>query len=268
MATQRLAEATKAGESLGEPGGYATAGAPAPIGVIRGMKQTYAVDAGGPQLSEFAQPEQAKMAWHRNQADVEKAAADTRGLTDPGIAARHGTWTPSGTALATITANKEGPGQREERLQKSEVFKTAKAKEEENLRIAKQKQDEADFDRHLNASRHATFEPEKGSSFIPKTRAADLDRLASRNYAREFGWKAGLEHMDERQLARQYLAAESLRNPNWPENFDVDAYLDQKSKDPERWKNLISNAKTHAISAGGKSRAIRQELPVYELPAG
>jgi hypothetical protein len=58
-----LAQAAELGAPTSFEGGE---GAPTPIGVIRGMKQTNAVDAGGPQLSEFATPLQAKQAFNRN----------------------------------------------------------------------------------------------------------------------------------------------------------------------------------------------------------
>jgi hypothetical protein len=66
VADQRLNLATEAGKELGAPTSFnAGAGAPAPIGVIRGMRQTFATDAGGAQLSEFATPLQAQQAFNR-----------------------------------------------------------------------------------------------------------------------------------------------------------------------------------------------------------
>jgi len=66
VADQHLNLATEAGKELGAPTSFnAGAGAPAPIGVIRGMRQTFATDEGGPQLSEFATPLRAAQAYNR-----------------------------------------------------------------------------------------------------------------------------------------------------------------------------------------------------------
>lgn len=64
--------AAAAGSELGAPTSFVGGeGAPTPIGVIRGMTQTFATDAGGPQLSEYATPLRAKQAFNRNEGEGE-----------------------------------------------------------------------------------------------------------------------------------------------------------------------------------------------------
>ena len=60
------------------------AGAPTPTGVIRGMRQTFATDTGGPQPQEFASPQEAGQASNRFQRGAFLVAnpADPR-VTDP-----------------------------------------------------------------------------------------------------------------------------------------------------------------------------------------
>jgi hypothetical protein len=89
----RMAAAKEAGAGLGEAGSYlGGAGAPAPIGVIRGTTQTYATKAGGPNLTEFATPTQAQQAWNREQLRLAGGG--------PKAIAKHGEFMPEGSALA------------------------------------------------------------------------------------------------------------------------------------------------------------------------
>ncbi|MDI6752785.1 MAG: hypothetical protein QME78_00135 [Thermodesulfobacteriota bacterium] len=66
VAERHFSLAAAAGKELGAPTSFnAGAGAPAPIGVIRGTTSTYATDTGGPQPQEFATPLQARQAFNR-----------------------------------------------------------------------------------------------------------------------------------------------------------------------------------------------------------
>jgi hypothetical protein len=235
---------------VGEVGGFKTEGAPMPVEVVRGMKTTYTNPApesgdGGynptpaQNTAEYATAPAARMAWNRGQADIEAAAADARGVTDPGIAARHGTWKAPGTALAEVVASKEGPGATQERTEKSKLFQLAQDEKSRTEKLAQQKEDVAEFNRQLQSSAFATHTPGKGLEFKPETEDLAKDAKAAENYAREFGWKEGLQHLQERQTLRKYLMSQTKYTPdtNWH------SVLDDLAANPTEWKKAVKMAR-------------------------
>jgi hypothetical protein len=79
-ANERGPNLAQGASEVGSPESFnGGAGAPTPIGVIRGMRQTFATDTGGPQLSEYATPLQAMQG--SNQAGLRDATAAANNLT-------------------------------------------------------------------------------------------------------------------------------------------------------------------------------------------
>jgi len=98
-----------------EPTAYnAGAGAPAPIGVIRGTRQTFATDTGGPQLQEFATPLQAGQASNRfekgkNLVAIENLPVEAQPGAREAVEGKFGGYRAPGQTLAEIQATKEPP---------------------------------------------------------------------------------------------------------------------------------------------------------------
>ncbi|CAO0822429.1 hypothetical protein DFAR_3060002 [Desulfarculales bacterium] len=136
------------------------------------------------------------------------------------------------------TPAREGEGVAAKRREESYVFEEAKKKAMEEIKLAKQKEDVSEFNRQLHASSYADFTPGKGTEFAPKTHEMALDKNAAENHAREFGWKAGMQHLDERQLARKYLATQQMRP-----NTNINAVLDEAASNPKAWSDLVTLSK-------------------------
>jgi len=253
------AEAIQAGAELGEPTSFrGGAGAPAPVAITRGIRTTFqnpAADQGegggyvqtpGSSPQEFATETQARQAYNRGMAQNATAEADARGLTDPSIPARYGTYQPAGATLAQITAEKEGPGARQERLAKGEVLDEAKKAAELKNRQDREKEHVSRFDQELHGTDYATFNPTKGATeFKPDNPELAYDANAARNVARSEGWEAGIQHLNGRQMARKYLQTQEL-----PMNFNVTAYLNAVAQDKDAWKELLDKTRKAAITPG------------------
>jgi hypothetical protein len=99
VADQHLAEAALQGAGLGEGTSFkGGAGAPEPISVIRGIRQTYASEAGGPNLTEFATPVQATQAYNREQQRL------AGGPTNEAAVKQYGSFVPAGGAMEQLKA--------------------------------------------------------------------------------------------------------------------------------------------------------------------
>lgn len=258
-AERHLGEAVAAGAGLGEPTSFrAGAGAPTPIGVIRGTRQTFATETGGPQLEEFATPLQARQASNRFRAGEAEVAAGKRGFTDPTIAGRFGEYRPAGQTMEEIKATKEGPGMTAFRTAQAGLLKgqTEEAARKETATAEKQRvsQFETGF-----LKKHGVATPkEKGAGMdyaMPKdVNPADYESAAE--IARTQGHEAGLAHYGERQLARKWLEGQDTRGVN------INAYLGAVASDPRAWAELMGKAR--AANLGTSQPPVK---PWYETAA-
>ena len=218
-----------AGAGLGAPTSWAGGeGAPAPIGVIRGMKQTYATDTGGPQLAEFATETQAKQAFNRSQSQSGGYGGEYVPPEGPEIAARG-----EQLRLAAAAENK--------RPDLVEATEASKLK-----RLA---------DEHVGAltsyltSAYGKQDPGTGRMvFKPANETMSRDAMAAEEVARQEakrggdGGKAGIGHFQDRQNIRALLA-DGIANGQVPKGADINAYISAKMQVPEEWQALAKRAK-------------------------
>jgi hypothetical protein len=134
---------------------------------------------------------------------------------------------------------REGEGAAEERRQKSYVFEEAKKKAIEENKLMKQNEDIKEYKNQLIATPYATFKPGTGHVWEPQTEELSTDAKAGENYARENGWKAGLDHLHERQLVRKYMGAKTSYAPG----TNMNAVINDLAANPVEWKKLVGLAK-------------------------
>jgi hypothetical protein len=204
LAEGRNADLAVAGAELGAPTSYAGgAGAPPSIGVIRGMKQTYAQDTGGPQLQEFATPQQAGQAWNRNQLNQDLALArQTPGVT-PNVAAledRYGKYVPPKGPEAEVIGEQQRLTQAAENKRPDLVMKA--------------KVDEETYKRGVSELVGKDFESDFLKRWSPRDSAGKLspvtdpvllrDKDDAKSYAMEQGnVQAGQKYVEWSQRLRQ-----------------------------------------------------------------
>ena len=247
--TPHETEAVAAGAALGEPTSFRSgAGAPPPVAIMRGMRTTFQnpaadqpgggyVQTPGSSPQEFATPTQAGQAWHQGMAGTETAVADARGITDPGIATRHGTFHVPGQTVAEIQATKEGPGATQERLMKGKLFEQQQQEILRTQDVAKVKKNTEAFDQLMHESPYSTFDTTTGQGkFKAKDESQYRDYLASKKIGQEDP-QAGRKHFEDRQMVRQYLQTQKLQP-----GFNADAALDAASSSPEVWQSLVADA--------------------------
>jgi len=146
---------------------------------------------------------------------------------------------------ATLAATREGPGATQERGMKAKVFEEAQKEKARALQAQTEKDNVARYNEELHGSPYSTFEPGKGHTFTPTTPELSLDSKAGENWARTNGWQAGLQHMDERQMARKYLTTQPLQP-----NTDINALLTETAKNPIAWGELMKRAQTSGVVGG------------------
>lgn len=260
VANQRMGEAVEAGKSLGEPTSFrGGAGAPAPVGVIRGMRQTFATDTGGPQMSEFASKEQAGQAWNRARAGEALAAVPTESVpgamggfkegTSPeaiqgqrdAIDAKFGTWRPEKQTGAEIVGEQARltDAADPEKAARAGVFKTQAAGAQREEQDVLSKKVTGEFDTLMHESPYSSFDTKSNRTvFKAKDEGQYRDYLASKNVALQAGnAKAGREHFEERQLIRQYLQTQPLAP-----DTNVDAMISAAGQSPQVWQGLVQDA--------------------------
>ena len=166
------------GANLGEPTSFqGGGGAPTPIGVIRGTRQTFATDTGGPQLTEFGTPTQARQA--SNQFRLNETQAETAGLPisqqgkdmlNEAAKEQFGEWRPAGQggqtmAEVTAAANAKNP------LWEAQTAATAQQMAD------KQRQTHLDAFGNFLMDQLGTYDKGAGAFALPKDeRIASLNR--------------------------------------------------------------------------------------------
>ena len=254
-----------AGSELGAPTSYAGgAGAPTPIGVIRGMKQTYAADTGGPQLSEFATPTQAKQGYNREQlgmnlAAIGKLPPEAQAGAREAVAEKFGGYIhPKGPEIRAEgeQARLNIASEIEKRpdlvaLAEERKAATAKTVGDENVSTLK----------NYLVNTFGTFDPASGRvGFKPSDENMARDATAAEEVARRDGGKAAISHFQERQNVRALLG-EMKGKGRLPEGIDVNAYLSAMSQNPEAWQELVTRGKALRTTS-------RPETPTAETLGG
>lgn len=248
VAAMHLKEAAEAGKELGEPTSFRGGeGAPAPIGVIRGMRQTFATDVGEPQLKEFATGTQAGQAWHKGQRGQEVAEGERRRFTIPEttLEARHGKFIPTGATLKGVAPGEE-PGAAAYRFGQGALAQAQARITEKALAKTEAGKGGEDFQKWLNESPYSTYDPKTGEmGFVAKDEGMAQDVRVAMNLAQTQGGEVGRKHFEERQSARKWLQTQAL-----PAEFDAHSYLTEVSKNPEAWAELMKKAGTLKVSPG------------------
>jgi hypothetical protein len=221
--------------------------------VIRGTTQTFAAPTGGPQLEEFATPLQARQAFNLHQRGQYLAKAypegERAGLTYPKgttpeeqATKQFGEWRPWGQTGEEVKARASGV----EELRKAQAgaygeYTTEKAEQDKKKRA---EAEGAKFDKWIHGSQYATFDPgTKQMGFAPSNEDQARDHLAARNVAMDQGSDAGRQHFEERQMIRKWLLTQRL-----PADFNVNAFLDDASLNPEHWQGLVNDARKVATT--------------------
>ena len=241
----RTASLVQAGNELGSPTSFnAGAGAPTPIGVIRGMKQTFATEAGAPQLSEFATPLQAGQAFNRNQLNQDLAlAAKTPGVT-PNVLAlteKYGGYVPpEGPKI-------EAAGAEARLAAAAELKSPEKVAEAERIRAA-----EADRVAGLHVSTLKNYLATTHPGY-DKNEITALDAKASEEVARQENragnpdaGKLAIGHFQDRQAVRSYLATNPFQLPT---GWDVNRYIGALSQNPAAWGEMVKEGQTKRLTA-------------------
>ena len=223
------------GASVGEPTSFrGGAGAPEPIAVMRGTATTFSPGRlPGRQFAEpeVATPTQAGQAWHRGMAGVETAAADARGLTDPGIEARHGSFRAPGQTVAEIAATKEGPGKTAAGFGAGEYYgelaATAKAERE--------KKEQGQKVSAFNSLYKERFGP------APKEGTqGHEDYYDAMLHAREHGDKAGIDRYVQTHQIRQFEPLFNQQNLDAHKlGFSMEELGQLKQQDPELYRRTV-----------------------------
>jgi len=253
LAEGRTADLARAGTELGSPTSYAGgAGAPASIGVIRGMKQTYAQDTGGPQLQEFATPQQAGQAWNRRQLQLGASPTGTPEEVRPG---NLGGVVKPGTPGVGGYDPVKGPEIREEGRVRATQPDVLGAGEERKinalLRGSLEEKQRLENDAAIGSKNVSSLK-----NYVTTTRGLsiekDSDVARDTAAAAEVGLRAGpggdkisIQHFNERQAIRAYLKA----NPfSMPEGYTTDMYLGALAQNPAAWAELVQEGKKKMVS--------------------
>jgi hypothetical protein len=226
---------------------------------MSGSQRGFVNPAGGP---AYATPLQAGQAFNRDAAGAETAAADARGITDPGIEARHGSFRAPGQTLAEVAATKEGPGMTQAREAQAGLYKAQQGVVEAGQAKIDKAKVGTDFDTLMHESPYSTFDTGKGKTeFKAKDEAQYRDYLASKNLALTQGDPAvGRKHYEERQMVRQWLQTQPLAP-----NTNVDAMLDAATRNPEHWQGLVGDAQK--VMGVTQPAAPAPKRPWYESTA-
>ena len=198
VAVQHQNLAAAAGRELGEPTSFRGGeGAPAPIGVIRGTRQTYATDVGAPQLQEFATPAQAGQAWYKGQRSQAVAEGERRGFTTPEatLEAQYGKWQPANMTLAQVAATREPPGVAEFRGAQTQQIRRTEA-------TAIGQQNVEDFTKQWQGT-HGQYD-KSGTYQKPTDPNIVRDKATAAEIARTQGPEAGLKHYQESTQVRTF----------------------------------------------------------------
>jgi hypothetical protein len=200
---------------------------------------------------EVGTAQQARMAWHRDMASQEAAAAGRRGLTDPTIAERHGEYRVPGQTLEEIRATAEPPGMGEQRKAIAGRAEAESAELKRQQELAKSKEAKQTYSSLMQEGPFATFDKSKGTlAFMPKDEDEARDAKAGENWAaKTMDAQAGVQHFNERRMARKYLNTLAL-----PADFDVNAYLNAVSASDEAWDDFKKRmSKTNLTAAPERS---------------
>jgi hypothetical protein len=216
-----------AGTELGAPTSWAGGeGAPQPIGVIRGMKQTYATDTGGPQLAEFATVTQAKQGFNRAQSQNGGYGGEYVPPAGPEIAARG-----EQLQLAAAAENK-----RPDLVEATQAAKEKKLTEEHLGTLT-----------NYLTNTYGKMDPTtRRMTFKPADEGMARDALASEEIARQEakqgrdGGKAAIAHFQDRQNVRSLL---NSKKDTLPPGFDVNAYLSAAAQNPKVWQELAEEGR-------------------------
>lgn len=249
-AAERGADLAAAGAELGAPTSFAGgAGAPTPIGVIRGMKQTYAMDTGGPQLSEFATPTQARQAFNRresdkNLADIGNLPPEAQGGARAAVREKFGGYEPV-----------EGPRLRLEGAVKTQL-PSEQALADERAAFAEQRKAKAASDALANASIVGSQNVSSLNNYVKTTRGeidknteVGRDAEAAAEVARRSGAggdKAAITHFNERQAIRAYLRSNPFK---LPEGYTHDMYLGALAQNPAAWAEMVQEGRKKMVTA-------------------
>jgi hypothetical protein len=257
MANAQLGAGAK---ELGAPTSFrGGAGAPEPVGIIRGNTVTFSPgQTPGAQFAgpEFATPTEARQAFNREGANLATVAADRLGITDPRIPAKFGTYKPPEAPALEAASLADVKGERGLNLAKAGFVNTQTEANQQTDERKRQNQVLSDFDKTWK-NQYATkgWDTKTGEPTyeFPNDNGIMEDRYAAREFARTNGAQAGMKLYQDRQAVRKYLEATGL-----PDNFNMSGYLNAVSQDPQAWQQLMAtvrNSRPAPPETGGQQTA-------------
>ncbi len=218
---------------LGEPTSFAGgAGAPESIGVIRGMKQTFAPAAQpGDQFieGEYNTRLQAGQAYNR----VAAARDAALGISPGSLATLHGEYRAPGQTIAEIQAEREGP-------------ETGKLRA---LQTRGRERQEAEAERTARGTRFSSLYRGQVGTPPKPDEATYPDYADALAHAQEHGERAGMDRLTE---TKRFRTLEPLMTPEVLKTLGYN--LPPNAKEfPEQWRKTV-------LSLGPKAEAIYQKI--------